>query len=124
MQTLQQWLDRKPAGPKPKKRVRQVSKKRAREGKAYSLLRAAFLKAHPRCQAFETILWGASVGTTPSKDGWLENIAPPLATDIHHKAGRYDGNYLNTDTWLAVCRLSHRWIHANPKKARELGLLT
>lgn len=122
MQPLSQWLKRKPAGPKPKKplkrsgRVRRVSKKRARDGKAYSLLRAAFLQAHPFCQA-----WAKIITAYPQAE--LPQVGPQ-ATDIHHKAGRYGGNYLNTDTWLAVCRPAHVWIHNHPKEARKLGLLT
>ncbi len=114
--TLSQWLQRKPAGPKPKKRVRPVSKKRQRDGKTYSLLRAAYLQAHPACQA-----WRHIVTAHPEVVG---PVACPRSQEIHHKAGRYGGNYLNTDTWLAVSRWAHRWIHAFPREARKLGLLT
>jgi hypothetical protein len=122
MQTFSQWLARQPSGPKPKKplkrtgRVRRVSTKRKREGRAYSLLRAAFLQAQPACQAWRHIVTAYPGSSMPQ-------ICPP-SQEIHHKAGRYGGNYLNTDTWLAVSRTAHRWIHANPKQARELGLLT
>ena len=89
-------------------RLRPMSKKRQRQARAYSLLRAAFLKAHPWCAVWDAT--GGYHGTA-------------RATEIHHKAGRTGGNYLNTDTWAAVSRDGHRWIHAHPSKARELGLL-
>ncbi len=82
-------------------RLRPMSKKRQREARAYSLLRAAYLKAHPTCEVCSK--------ATPK--------------DIHHVCGRLGGNYLNPDTWLAVCRSCHDWIHTHPSKARQLGLL-
>lgn len=45
------------------------------------------------------------------------------ATEIHHLAGR-KGKLLNyIPYWLPVCRKSHNWIHDNPDKSYELGLL-
>jgi hypothetical protein len=119
--TLKQWLARKPAGPKAKKglartgRVRPISKKRSREGKTYSLLRAAFLQAHPACQAWAKIITAHPEVTGP--------VACPQSQEIHHTRGRHSGNYLNTDTWLAVSRWGHRWIHSQPREARKLGLI-
>ncbi len=109
MKTLQEWLDRKPAGPAQKKpiarraRVKRVSERRRKEGAEYAKKRKAFLAARPRCEA------------------------APLAcrqpsTDVHHRAKR-GRNYLDESTWIAVCRTCHDWIHAHPKEARELGLL-
>jgi len=100
--TLQQWLARKPAGPKPKRRLPKMSSKRQREAKAYSLLRAAYMKAHPLCQ---------KCGRARSQD-------------LHHRAGRLGGNYLNTDTWAALCRNCHRACHDHPSEARADGWLT
>ena len=82
-------------------RLRPMSKKRQREARTYSLLRAAFLQAHPVCQMR---------CSKPSKD-------------VHHTQGRLGGNYLNVETWLAVCRSCHDWIHSHPKEARALNLL-
>lgn len=82
-------------------RLRPMSKKRQREARAYSLLRSAYLEAHPRCQI---------------------RCGKP-AKDIHHTHGRLSGNYLNVETWLSVCRECHDWIHAHPSQARQLGLL-
>lgn len=48
---------------------------------------------------------------------------PRHATDIHHRKGRVGGWLNATETWLAVCREAHNWIHNHPKEARQLGLL-
>jgi hypothetical protein len=98
--------------------LRRVSKKRQREGRTYSLLREAFLKARPNCEACAVI---KGVRVTAGKV-FCAKVDP--SQDVHHQAGRYGGNYLNTDTWLAVCRGCHDWIHTNPATARGLGLLT
>jgi ribosomal protein L32 len=42
--------------------------------------------------------------------------------DIHHKAGR-GRFYLDVDTWMAVCRECHDYIHKWPKESREKGWL-
>ena len=86
--------------------LRRVSKKRAKEMRTYSAMRKTFLAAHPVCVVAEA-LWGSKRRTT----------------DIHHRAGRYNGNYLNEATWLAVSREAHQWIHDHPKEARERGWL-
>jgi hypothetical protein len=43
--------------------------------------------------------------------------------DVHHRAGRLGPNLLDEDTWTAVCRRCHDWIHDHPKEARAAGLL-
>jgi AMMECR1 domain-containing protein len=86
---------------KPKS-IRPVSKKRQGEMDEYSKKRLAFLALHNNCQA-------KLVGCTGK------------ATDVHHKAGRVSENYLNIQTWLAVCRQCHTWIETNPLEAKELG---
>lgn len=83
-------------------RIRKVSTKRARQLKAYSLLRSAFLKVNDRC-------------------GFP--LCEAFATDIHHKNKRH-GDRLNAmEDWLPTCRHHHEYIHANPSEARRLGLL-
>ncbi len=76
--------------------IRKVSKKLAKDMKAYSVLRKQFLKNNPMCAVYPKL----------------------KATDIHHMAKR-GINYLNTATWLAVSRDGHRWIHENPSLARS-----
>lgn len=91
---------------KPMKRVKlkTMSSKRRTELQIYMDRRADFLTARPRCE-----------GT--------RRRCPNAATQVHHKAGRTGGNYLRVATWMAICDKCHRWIHAHPNKARELGLL-
>lgn len=58
-----------------------------------------------------------------------ENKVCPITgeptTEIHHKWSGKDRDkyYLQVDTWLAVSRNGHIWIHQNPKLAREKGML-
>lgn len=44
------------------------------------------------------------------------------ATDIHHKSKR-GKNLSNKDTFMAICRLCHDKVHANPAWAKEKGYL-
>ncbi len=104
VKSLQEWLNRKPAGPKPKRRVKPVSKKRKKESVAYAKRRKAYLAAHPLCACSMSLF------------GYHQR-----ADQIHHKAGRLGPNYLDESTWLAVCRESHEWIHAHASKARANG---
>lgn len=47
-----------------------------------------------------------------------------LKTDqVHHMKGRTGKLYLYVPYWLAVSDKGHKWIHANPTKAYELGFL-
>jgi AMMECR1 domain-containing protein len=87
---------------KPKS-ISPVSEKRRVEMDEYSKKRLAFLSLHQHCQAH-------LVGCTGT------------STDVHHKAGRVGDNYLNMNTWLAVCRDCHTYIETHPEEAKELGL--
>lgn len=92
------------AKPKPKRKpVKRFSKKRKRENKSYSVFRKQFLEEHPECEAKLKMCRGE-------------------ATDVHHRAGRVGDNFLDTDTWLAVCRPCHLYIESHPTAAKQLGL--
>jgi hypothetical protein len=128
MKPLAQWLDRKPAGPAKRKRLPAFSARRKKDGAVYTKLRREFLAAHPFCQVWiatmrldeaAVIQWDGIYCTLNGAFRFA-----PRATEIHHKAGRYGGNYLNVTTWAAVCRDSHRWLHDNPKLAKAEGWLT
>ena len=95
---------------KQKKQLKKVSKRRAVEGKIYRAKRGAYLAAHPFCEA------GAIFMGSFTK-------CKIFACDVHHRAGRLAGNYLDESTWLPVCRPCHDYIHSHPKQARQLGLL-
>lgn len=90
-----------PKFPKQLKALPKKSPKRVILDQVYSVARKQFLTSRPYCYA---ALEGCS----------------KHSTDVHHKAGR-NRQYLNQDTWLAVCRNCHQWIELNPAKAKELG---
>tara|TARA_Y100000401_G_scaffold116519_1_gene122484 strand:+ start:3406 stop:3645 length:240 start_codon:yes stop_codon:yes gene_type:complete len=53
--------------------------------------------------------------------------------DLHHKAGRtgkspnqygeMEHNLTNKNTFMAVCRICHDYLHRNPKESKERGWL-
>jgi len=96
---LQEWLNRSKKK-KEKKRLRKVSRKRAKEIAIYSALAKDFKKAHPVCQV----------------------CRHNRTKDVHHKEGR-GPNLNNVATFIAVCRGCHKYIHDNPSWARERGYL-
>lgn len=127
MKTLAEWLQRKPAGPKPKKPLKRTTKprpmspKRQRESRVYTQKRKAFLAAHPKCMAWPRIL--EHVASKPGGLATLPYMADFSSTEIHHMK-KPKCKYLNDEsTWLAVCRWSHEWIENNKSIARQLGLL-
>lgn len=42
--------------------------------------------------------------------------------DVHHRKRRRDGGHA-TSNLVALCRLHHSWMHANPDVARAWGLI-
>jgi hypothetical protein len=116
-QKLRAWLDRKPAGKKPRKplkrggRVKPVSAKRQREGRIYSERRKVFLAANPVCMLGGPLY---SAGHDPHCE--------VHSCEVHHvrRRGKF---YLDETTWAATCASCHRFAHAHPKEARLLGLL-
>jgi hypothetical protein len=112
---------------KRKTPLRRISKKRAKDLRVYMTKRKAFLAEHPFCQVRLALLGLdekqviASYGCAIDVFGSVFKV--PLSQDIHHKAGRTGTNYLDENTWLAVCRENHERIHANPSWARSLGFL-
>lgn len=89
------------AKPKPLKRV---SEKKKGKDAEYKPLRLEFLKLYPICQY---------------------KGCKCKSQDVHHKYSGKDRSkyYLDTDTWMAICRQHHAYIHANPKESREKGYL-
>lgn len=80
-------------------KLKSKSDKRKKQEKVYNELRRQFLTSNPRCR-----------------------VCGAEATDIHHMRhrGKY---YLDTTTFMAVCRLDHQRIHDNVAWAREMGYL-
>ena len=44
-------------------------------------------------------------------------------TDVHHIAGRGGSQPHRLSNLVGLCAEHHRWVHANPEKARDLGLM-
>ena len=55
-------------------------------------------------------------------DRWVNCAYTPC--DVHEILPRSaGGSIVERSNLLVVCRFCHMWIHANPKRSRELGLL-
>jgi len=110
---------------KRKSRLSPVSAKRSAAMKEYAASRKAFLGLRPLCEVWRDL----SGSFNPEHILLCRKIFggsfldPVYSTDVHHVRGRSGANYLDTATWMAVSRKGHAWIHANPKKAREMGWL-
>lgn len=90
---------RKDKGNMKRTPLRKVSKKRSSQMSRYSKLKKAYMEEFPVCEVCKHL----------------------SSVDIHHRKGR-DGDRLNhTIFWLAVCRLCHDTIHANPIWATKYG---
>ncbi len=63
------------------------------------------------------------------KDEFLKDKICPItkkkATEVHHTYSGKDRDtyFLDVDTWMAVSRAGHNWIHKFSKEARVLGYL-
>lgn len=84
------------------KPIRKVSIKRQKEQRIYSKLAKQYKEENPIC--------------TANLDGCTIK-----ATDVHHSRGRYE-YYLDTSTFISVCRNCHQTIETNPALAKSLGL--
>lgn len=80
--------------------LRAVSKKRQKENRQYTKLRAEYLEEHPVCEICDS----------------------QRADQIHHRARR-GSNFLNADTFLALCANCHHTIETNGRWAREMGYI-
>ena len=103
--------------------LRKKSKKRSAEENEYMRLREEFLQEHDLCQ-----LWLEVHGLDESDFGdriRAFNIGCQRATEIHHKCcgKNRKATYLRTDTWMAVSRSGHKFIHDNPELSYEKGWL-
>lgn len=85
--------------PLKRTRLRRVSAKHAKELRSYYEKRKAFLIAHPTCA-----------------------LCSNASCDVHHKEKR-GANLNREETWLALCRAHHEYLHHHPSWARERGLL-
>lgn len=79
-----------------------VSQKRETENQQYWIMRDAFLKERPKCEAKTETCTGES-------------------TDVHHMKGR-GSLYLDSKYWLAVCQNCHIFITDHPLEAIKRNL--
>ena len=86
--------------------IPRVSKKRQKETVEYLKIRTEYLNEHKLCEA-----------KLPGCSGF--------STEIHHIKGGEERSttYLDTTTYMAICRSCHSYVHLNPKISRELGYL-
>lgn len=78
-----------------------MSDKRKSEKEIYLKLRLKFLQKFEVCQICSVRFSG----------------------DIHHKKGTAGAYYLDTTTWMALCRPCHQYLENNKKWARSMGFL-
>lgn len=88
--------------PKARRRIRPVSDAGSLKLKAYRALKGPFLRRNRRCQ----------------RPGCHR-----ASKEVHHTRGRAGALLTAEEFWLALCRRCHCWVHDNPGKAREAGLL-
>ena len=82
--------------------MRAVSKKRARQLRAYRPARDVFLAQHARCQF---------------PGGCVQQ-----STELHHRAGRRGLMLLDETRWSALCHAHHAWVTEHPAAAVEMGI--
>ena len=91
---------------KVRQKIKQVSSKRARMNKMYSVMRRLFLKDRtcefPNCSRKHT------------EDNQLT---------VHHKKGRNGERLLDTTYWMAVCMEHHKYIEEHREESFEKGWL-
>ncbi len=85
---------------KPKQPIRKKSEKRTEEEKIYSKKSKLFLETKMLCEV---------------------KGCRNRSEDVHHRAGRVGGLYLDESKWLAVCRAHHSYIETHPVWAKEEG---
>jgi hypothetical protein len=111
---------------KRKTKLKPVSAKRAAITGARRQLVKEQLALREHCEAGFTIRRWREDEYGASYADELDETQPCLkrATDIHEPLTRgRGGDILDPENTLALCRVCHDWIHANPLAATELGLL-
>lgn len=145
--SLQEWLDRKPAGRKPKKPLPRSKPERRRQWVDYGKQRKEHLWAHPLCQLTIAkhrldekevlaqleverqtgqgdVLWGMAVMQQGSQAGFhFKGVVIPWADQIHHR-NKCDGVRLADARWFASAgSWMHGWVENHKDQARSEGYL-
>jgi hypothetical protein len=72
----------------------------------------------------EVKAWLPTQGPCPVwLSGVLGRVKEVRPRENHHMKGRIGSLLMDKEFWLGVSRRGHRWIHDNPKWAREQGWL-
>lgn len=136
----------KRSGIKRKTPLKKVSAKRRKDMATYKILRDEYMRNNPMCQGWLMIngympceireiqeiavisLWqGMEVPAIPARNNERMILLGlpqwcPMSFDLHHSHGR-GKNYIKTEYFMALSRSTHQFVHDNPGKARESGLL-
>ena len=86
--------------------LRRISKKRAKALIGYNEIRDDFLRQNQWCIVMERVF-----------------NKRHLATEVHHINGRIGKNLCDIESFLAVSREGHNWIHNNPAEAKKYGFI-
>lgn len=93
----------------PKRWMRGVSKKQATKHRARGPVRDAYLAAHPWCEAqISPACRAERRRSVDVHEPWKRSAGGPIDDPLNFKA---------------LCRGCHMFVHANPLKAYEAGLL-
>lgn len=115
MQDFASWLERKPAGPKPRKRIPRVSKRKQRQLPEYEAAKKAHLRDNPVCQIGPIIM-----------EAGHKVRCNYRAVSVHHVRGRIGKLLCDRRYFLSACdgECHIPWIHTTHKdEAKRLGLL-
>ena len=82
-------------------KLRRVSKKRRKQNEVYSDVREKFLSNTPVCQVCQH----------------------RMASQVHHRRGRFGDRLNEVEFFLAVCFECHDKIHHNPAWAYRMGYM-
>lgn len=110
---------------KPRKQLRPVSKKLAAANSGYEAAKRKWRAGHDgRCEMrFFLINHNDLVQVERGTEGDdIHRCHRRADNNPHHMAGR-GPNLARVETFLAVCRTCHTWIHDHPNEARRLGYL-
>ncbi len=132
---LATWLQRKPAGPKPKKALPRVTKKRAKQLREYRVLADEYLRENPVCEVWlKENGWekrghhaygivGHYLQMTATALLSMREYQAPASVCVHHKNKRRKEMLCNVRYFLAVCQEAHDRIESRKSWARSNGYL-
>lgn len=103
-------------------KLRPMSAKRQREARIYAKKRKEFLAENTVCWVWARLMFDHEFEVMREIWGDGFDRAKP-SSEVHHVSGRVGANYLDETKWMACSLEGHRFLHNNPKIAREKGWL-